>query len=175
MARRTRGRFVRPAPKTKMWVGNGLVSLTMPASTKTLQGTYGAVILALRPFTILRTRLLVIYVTDQVTASEAPFGTLGFIIVTDTATGVGVTAVPNPSGVDGDADADWFVYQTMGDQVFSDNGTNFLQMRAGRQYVIDSKAMRKVGPNDDMAMVTDQQNAVGASLTIMGRQLIQLH
>ena len=43
------------------------------------------------------------------------------------------------------------------------------------QYVIDSKAMRKVGSDDDLALVAAQETASGAVLVTNGRQLIQLH
>ncbi len=175
MARRrgvSRG-FIRPPARTKIWVGAGLVPLAMPASTKTLQGTYSAGILSLRPFTILRTRFDIFYSTDQGAATETPLGTYAEIIVTETAAALGVTAVPNPSSVDGDPDQDWYVYQGMNDDLFFATSAGFE--KRGHHYIVDSKAMRKVGPSDDLAVVTDQQNAVGATLHVLGRQLIQLH
>ena len=42
-------------------------------------------------------------------------------------------------------------------------------------YVIDSKAMRKVGIDDDAVSLFSMRPAVGAFLQIEGRQLIQLH
>jgi len=41
--------------------------------------------------------------------------------------------------------------------------------------VIDSKAMRKVGPNQDIAGMFSSESNAGALLTIQGRLLIQLH
>ena len=44
-----------------------------------------------------------------------------------------------------------------------------------QQYIIDSKAMRKVGANDDVVGVFDEVSAVGSRIMIAGRQLVQLH
>ncbi len=174
MARRSRQRFVRPPARTKIWIGQGVGQTTISASAKTLVSTLSAGALLLRPFTILRTHMLVSYKSDQTAASEQAFGTLGLLIVTDTAASIGATAVPNPSGVDGDPEADWYLWQAMVADFELVTAAGF-ESDAGHQYQIDSKAMRKVGPDDDDIMVFDQQNAVGSELVTNGRQLIQLH
>ena len=175
MARsRSRARFVRPAPRTKMWIGAGVGSTALAASTKILVSTLSAGALLLRPFTVLRTRQLIAYRSDQSSAAEAPFGSYGKVVVTSTAAGIGVTAVPNPSGIDGDPEADWFVWQAMSHIVQFQTGSGFT-FGGSSQYVIDSKAMRKVGPDDDIVSMFDQQAAVGATLVSNGRMLIQLH
>ncbi len=46
---------------------------------------------------------------------------------------------------------------------------------AGARYCIDSKSMRKVGPDDNLVGVFSQENAVGSTIAFMGRRLIQLH
>ena len=56
MARRVaRARFVRPAPRTKMWIGAGVGITTALGSTTQLISLLSAGALLLRPFTILRT------------------------------------------------------------------------------------------------------------------------
>ena len=175
MARRCNAvRFVRPAPRTKIWIGSGVGESAVAGSTKVLISTFSAGALALRPFTILRTRMLISYRSDQDGADERPFGSYGEMVVTETAAGIGVTAVPNPSGIDGDPDADWYIWQAMMNTVEFQSGVG-VERNGDSQYVIDSKAMRKVGPDDDVVAVFDQQNAVGAILNTNGRQLIQLH
>ena len=177
MARR-RSRFVRPAPRTKMWVGMGVGTTTIAGSTTVLESTLGAVILALRPFTILRSHLLLDVRSDQQTAIEAFIGSYGEIVVTEAAAAVGVTAVPDPSAISGQIDADWYIWQAIANQFFIDiNGTDGigLDASAGRQYVIDSKAMRKVGPDDQVVSVITAETGSGYVTTTQGRQLIQLH
>ena len=67
-----------------------------------------AAALALRPFTIVRTRFLVSVVTDQVAADELVLGALGMAVVSDQAVAIGVTAVPTPI-TDMGSDL-WFVH-----------------------------------------------------------------
>ena len=170
MARRHSSRFIRPAKKTKIWIGTNVGETVITASTKHLVSVLGAGALLLRPFTILRTHMEILYVTDTTTATETLFGQYGRMVVTDTASGIGVTAVPSPSD---EPEADWFVHQLMsGRQQFAD-ASGFGM--AGHHYFIDSKAMRKVGPDDDVVGVFDQVSATGALLIIQGRALIQLH
>ncbi len=46
---------------------------------------------------------------------------------------------------------------------------------AGSQYEIDSKAMRKVDVDDDLAIVWEMRNVGGGIINMEGRMLIQLH
>ena len=172
MARRTR--FVRPAPRTKMWIGSGVGVVVVTGAITAVISTLSAGALLLRPFTILRTRLDVLYKTDQIAATETPHGSLGKIVVTETAAALGVTALPNPSGVDGDPEASWFVWQGMSAGFQFGSGVAF-DGNSGQHYSIDSKSMRKVGPDDDIVTLYDNQVASGAQMVFMGRQLIQLH
>jgi len=172
MARRHRGRFVRPAPRTKMWIGQGVGVTAIASNTKVLEATYSAGALLLRPFTILRTRMEIQFRIDQDAADEAPFGSYGQMVVTDTAAAIGVTAVPDPSGINGDPEADWFVWQAM-----------FAHIQAGSlsqavneyKWTIDSRAMRKVSIDEDVVSVFSSESSGGSFLTTNGRQLIQLH
>ena len=175
MARRTaRARFVRPAPRTKIWIGWGVGVTSLTGSTIHLVFTYSAAVLLLRPFTILRTRGEIVYESDQIAGSETPFGTFAEIIVTENAAGLGVTALPDPDVTAGDPDSPWFNVQTCAVRVEVADATGF-DGDFGHHYSIDSKAMRKVGPNDDSAAMFSQQATVGAKIITQGRQLIQLH
>ena len=167
-------RFTRSAPRTKMWIGFGVGSTTLAGSSVQLVASYSAAALLLRPFTILRTRALFTFESDQTAVSERPIASIGAVIVTAAAQGVGVTALPDPSGISGDADADWFIWQAMMASLDFQSAVGF-EGHNEIQYVIDSKAMRKVGPDDDLVLVSAQETASGAVLTTNGRQLIQLH
>ena len=174
MARRSRSRFIRPAPCTKMWIGTGIGSSTVSSDASTLLSTLSAGALALRPFTILRTRMWLLFSSDQEAADESPFGTYAKIVVTDTAAAIGITAVPNPSGINGDPEASWFVWQAMAAKMIIDTASGVHGV-IGLGFEIDSKSMRKVGPDDDVATVLDTEAGGGVTLVSNGRMLIQLH
>ncbi len=176
MARRTisRGRFVRPSPKTKIWIGSGVGPTAVGAAAVILVSTLSAGALALRPFTILRTRQLITWETDQESADEQPMGAYGKIVVTSDAASIGATAIPDPDTISGNPDADWFVHQSLYESFETLSGAGF-QSGMATQYVVDSHSMRKVGPNDDIASIVSEAGAFGAVLTTQGRMLIQLH
>ena len=173
MARRTR--FVRPAPRTKMWIGAGVGSTTIVASADQVIFTYSAAVLTLRPFTILRTRMTCSFESDQSTAAERPEGDFGIIVVTETAAALGTTAIPDPSSTDGNPEADWFVHQPMMTTIQVSGTPGVAWSPAASYYTIDSKAMRKVGPDDDAVGIFSETSGSGAVLISRGRQLIQLH
>jgi len=174
MARRhSRVSFTRPPPRTKIWVGAGVGQTTLGGSAKTLVVLLGSGGLALRPFTILRTRMLLTFESDQEAATERATLSYGEIVVTEAAAGVGITALPDPSGISGDADADWYVWQAA--QVTFQHKSSVGTLLPMVEYVIDSKAMRKVGPDDQVVGVASMETAAGGLMFLNGRQLIQLH
>ena len=178
MARRSRGRFARPAARTKMWIGTGVGAENIGGSSKVLSATLSSGALLLRPFTIIRTHLEVDIRSDQVAATETVVGAIGQMVVTDTAAALGVTAVPDPSGISGDPEADWFLWSALEVAFFIDiNGTDGIGVDGdiSRRYSLDSKAMRKVGPDDDVVTVVVSELATGFSMVTQGRRLIQLH
>ncbi len=173
MARRSRSRFVRPAARTKMWIGWGVGQTSLVASTQHLVATYSAGALLLRPFTILRTRGTIWYGSDQIAASESPRASLASLIVTDTAAALGITALPNPDVLAGDPEAAWFTVQQLMEKFKFSDATGWGDV--GRHYDVDDHSMRKVGPDDNLVLLCTQSAGVGAELITMGRSLIQLH
>ena len=171
MARARRTRFVRPAPKTKIWIGAGTASITLTSGAEKLMTVLNAAALALRPFTILRTRLDILFQSDQLTASEEPAGAYGRIVVTDQASGVGITALSAPIA---EPDADWFVFQGMSTDFSFITAAGF-DGGGGYHLTVDSKAMRKVGPNQDLVSVFELRGQGGANINVVGRTLVQLH
>ncbi len=141
----------------------------MAAATAVLLGTANAGLLALRPFTIIRTRGQIICSADGVAASEEPQIVFGSIVVTDSAAAIGITAIPDPvSNVDGD----WFVYEDCPNGFLNDVDGNTVW----KNYPFDSKAMRKVGADDDIALVGANRSAAdGGVLIVSGRMLLKLH
>ena len=175
MARRRSSRFIRPAARTKMWIGSGVGRQTYLGSSITLAATLSAGALLLRPFTVLRTRMGFLWNTDQEAADETPHGTFAKLIVTDTAAALGITAIPDPSGITGDPEASWFLWQAMAAQFTLAGDSAWANGAEGRWYDVDSKSMRKVGPDDNIVSVVSVESAHGVILTSNGRMLIQLH
>ena len=135
--------------------------------------TLNATALAKRSFTIIRTRLEVHINSDQLAVDEIAIAAIGLCVVSDQASGIGVTAVPTPIT---DLASDlWFVHQPLitdftfvtGIGIDADGGTN---------YSIDSKAMRKVNDDEQVIVVVEGSGSGGgAGITIIGRMLIKEH
>jgi len=177
MARRVfSGRTIRSGARTRsmvwldLWFSTDKVAVA--ASSAILLATFNAAALALRPFTIVRTRGTLWVASDQSGATEEPQIAFGMMMVNDTAAALGITAIPDPiSG----SDSPWFVYESAipGVQVATSIGFN---NPVGTQVTIDSKAQRKIGPNEDVAVVVANNSAAdGASILLGGRQLVKLH
>jgi len=103
--------------------------------------------------------------------SETAFGSFGMGAFNDTAVALGVTGLPGPNT---DTDADWFVHQGMTVQFDFLSSVGFYS-DGGHHYTIDSKAMRKILPDEDVAIQMELGSAVGAEIAIFGRLLIKLH
>jgi len=167
-----RGR-VGPRRET-LWVGGpDETSVTVVlASGVDLQSSASAALLAMRPFTVVRTRGLVYVRSDQTANTETPFGAFGLAVVSEQASAIGVTAVPTPI-TDESSDL-WFLYQFVatGLQVSSAVGIP----GPANVYEFDSKAMRKVEDGQDVISVFENgSSADGLSYIAKFRFLIKLH
>ena len=136
-------------------------------------GTFSAAALLLRPFTIVRTHLYFNVLSDQVSAVEVARGALGLAVVSDQAIAAGIGSVPGPV-TDGDASS-WFLWEAWISNFISSTNVG-LNSEAGTFQRVDSKAMRKVGPNEDLALVYENSDgAHGVNVVTMGRMLLKLH
>ena len=142
------------------------------ASSAVLINSPSATLLALRPFTVVRTRGFLHVASDQVAASELYHGALGCCVVSDQAVAIGVTAVPTPI-TDRQSDL-WFTYEELGGQFVFGSATSFMEQGVFRTY--DSKAMRKVDEGDQPIFVIES-STLGGGVEVLhaGRQLIKLH
>ena len=170
MARRTR--FVRPPARTMVWLNAGVALSTVIAGTGTIISVMNAAALALRPFTVVRNRMLLWIQSDQTGATEFVQGAFGQIVVKETASAVGALAVPTPLA---QTDADWIVFQPFMNLFEFVSGVGVFEHGGqGVAYVIDSKAMRKVGIDDDLITVAENR-LTGYDIAIEGRTLVKLH
>ena len=141
------------------------------ASTAVLIATANAALKALMPFTIVRTRGILSVRSDQQSASETFHAILGMSVVQAQATAIGVTAVPTPATDDG-SDS-FYVYEEVTGRIDFTTGVGFRLMDRVRWY--DSKAMRKVVQDQDVAVVLETSaSSSGASILHHGRFLIKL-
>ena len=173
MARRSFGqRVVRSkSDRGNVWLGLDLGPTTIAPNTLVLTLSLTAAEMLLRPFTVIRTHLEVSWQSDQGGATENPHGALGIIVVNDQALGIGASAIPDPLN---QPDAPFFVWQGLQTQFTFGSGVGF-DADAGSRYAVDSKAMRKVGNNEDIAvMVANANTAHGADVGIKGRMLVKL-
>jgi len=159
--------------RENVWFGFAPELTTIAAvSTASLVGTLNAAALALRPFTIVRTRGRLHVRSDQISASEGYDISYGIVVVKDTATAIGITAVPTPVT---DSSSDWLLYEQLASRFDFVTSAGF-QSDGGVSKDFDSKAMRKVDLGDDVAIVMES-SSVGTGQVVWDslRMLIKLH
>ena len=172
MARRiTRGRsFVRGVRSATDWsasaVSTALTSIA--ASTVLLHQVFTPIA---GGETVLRSRGMFYFGSDQSAAIEETLGAVGIGIVSEQAATVGVTAVPHP-----DTDAAWggwlwHSYFAARTQVASAIGFE----QSLQHIVIDSKGMRKIGENERLIMVVANSSSFGMLMTMSARFLTKVH
>ena len=144
------------------------------ASNAQIIASLNAAALALRPFTVIRTRGVLGLTSDQTGASEPYSASYGHAIVSDQAVAIGVTAVPIPSTDDG-SDL-WYVYEALFGLFTFVTGAGILLNHGAVDRTFDSKAMRKVEDGQDLLVVAETSAiSVGAILTSYERILLKLH
>ncbi len=168
MARRSvsRGRFPVRQPRSTEWVASvdRTALVTLAAGTASLDQSFNIA----EPSTVVRVRGELWIASDQASANEGPFGALGFAIVSDQASAIGVTAVPTPIA---DQSSDlFFVHQPF--QGFFATG----QGKTWQRHTFDSRAMRKVNEAETVVVVIENAEATfGLDYILIFRMLVKLH
>ena len=157
------------------WAGIPVGRQSIGSGTAVLLTSLDAAGLALRPFTVIRTRGIIGLKSDQVIAGEPQQLAYGHCVVSDQALAIGVTAVPTPvTDVDSDL---WFTYEMLMAEFAFITGAGFdAQGMISR--VFDSKAMRKVEEGQQLISVMETPSsatAEGVTVTDHFRCLIKLH
>ena len=163
----------RGARRMSSWFDIVPANATMAASGGTVLHALTTAEKAKRPFTVVRTHLVLSAISDQLIASELSIGAYGLCVVTDQAIGQGVASVPTPVT---DASSDqWFVHQWLMAN-FNFSSAIGTQADAGHIWTVDSKAMRKVTEDQDIIGVAEfSAFGDGVIVTAMGRLLIKEH
>ncbi len=112
------------------------------AGTGILLASLNATALAARPFTVVRTRGLLLWQTDQAANTEDPFGVFSMQVVTESAVAAGIGSIPTPAT---ETDADYFVFEPVADSLIVSSAIGIFNPHAQAIHRFDSKAMRKVG------------------------------
>ncbi len=143
------------------------------ADTAALINTMNAALLALRPFTVVRSRGILAYRSDQTGVSENYQAALAMLIVSDAAINIGITAVPTGFS---DLGSDlFFVHQMMAGRFEFISGAGF-ESNAMTVIEYDSKAMRKVNNDSQLAITLETSSlSLGMNMFHAGRILIKLH
>jgi len=171
-----RGSFFRGGRQRRetQWLDVPTVSSALTATGGVLLASLTTAEKALRPFTIVRSRLDVLFSSDQQSASEAYGGAVGMCVVSDQAEAIGVTALPTPV-TDRISDL-WFLYQQMFGEFVVGGAVTGIEV-GQHFYSIDSKAMRKVEEGNDVVVVAEFDVGIGfgSLISVAGRVLIKLH
>ncbi len=158
-----------------MWLDITTAEATLSgAPSAVLSNSLNAAALALRPFTVVRTRGILFLRSDQLVTGETYGVGMAQAVVSEQASAIGVTAVPTPV-TDKESDL-FFVYESLFGAIFigSGAGTGVPTSGGGEFMKWDSRAMRKV--NDDQDVVLTLENEInGVQVTVTGRILIKLH
>ena len=159
--------------RESLWLGITETANTITtASTAVLFAGFGATLLGLRPFTIVRTRIHYSCSSDQSAQAEVWGCAFGGAVVSDQASAIGVTAVPTPA-TDSNSDL-WFFYATLTGRVGFASAVGFSD--SFNAIDIDSKAMRKVEDGEDVAMSLETLSISNGVVAIkQGRMLLKLH
>jgi len=164
-----RGNVMRRAT---LWLSGVETVQASSTTSSSILTSLNAGALALRPFTIIRTRGMMSITSDQGAATERYAVALGGIVVTDEAVAAGVASVPTPSSEDA---SDWYFYERLANELQINSSIGFVG-QGSRFKDFDSKAMRKVDIGQDA--ITVQQgtvNNVGVILLAYCRTLVKLH
>ena len=153
-----RGRFPARGPRRlTQWIGpavQGYVSVTSGAKVAVSSFTPQAATPSANRPTVVRTRGMISIIPGAFSASVSIVGAVGCCIVSSDALAVGITAIPGPFS---DSEwGGWFVWHSFAYRFEFDDATGVQFPNWNWQ--VDSKAMRKVGPNEALVQVAESQS-----------------
>ncbi len=163
------GRSVRQT----LWFASTLSQDTLAsANSAAISFQLNAAALALRPFTVVRTRGFMQIESDQTSVQEDYSAAYGQIVVSDEAVAAGIASVPTPTS---QSASDWHVYAMQSQRLFVTTDVGRL-LSTNMRSEIDSKAMRKVDIGQDLIGVVEA-TALSAGVIVHSFQriLIKLH
>ncbi len=168
-----RSRMIRSGRKT-FWFSGSIVHTTLAsASSAAIQTSLNAAALSLRPFTVIRTRGVWGFSSDQTAADEDQEVAFGSIVVSDEAVAVGITAVPTPVEQDG---SPWIHFDMAFQRLEFLSSVGVVPDMMPQRYVIDSKSMRKVEEGQDLiTVIQNSGTSEGTNVATYVKTLVKLH
>ncbi len=155
-----------------VWAATQPANAVVAGNTAVLITTLNAAALALRPFTVIRTRGRIGVFSDQVIASESYGVAYGHAVVSSEASAIGVTAVPNPIA---DMASDlWYVHELISGRFTFISGVG-VEANDGQWKDFDSKAMRRVNGDQDLISIVEANANIGQTFHAGYRFLLKLH
>jgi len=166
-----RSGFVQSKRRLTQWVGSAPITAVAALAANTVVLDQSLVLLGL-PATVIRTRGIITIISDQVGASEAPFGAVGFSVVSDQAQAVGITAIPDPIS---DSGSDlFFVHQYFDAPLNVGTAASFANI--SKTFAFDSKAMRKVSEDQTIVVsVANSSATAGLQYILQFRMLLKVN
>ncbi len=160
--RRSRGGFVRSGPRRQtQWLASVDVETETalnPASVLLNQSFDGTQTQALGPFTITRTIGSLWVASDQIAADESALCGLGMSVVTQQANAAGAASVPAPFRDEGSES--FFMYGiALASMDVAGAVAGFQQNAFSARFDFDSRAQRKVQPNEAIVIVLENAAA----------------
>jgi len=155
----------RSARRKTFWIASGdsTAQASLPAATAILDQSFTWTD-ELGPSTIVRTRGSLWVASDQVAASEEPFGALGFGMVKLPAITAGVASVPTP--ITEESDDSFFVWMPWETDLLIVTAVSAVRPKFSR-YDFDSKAMRKITQGDAIAVTLENASAAHGAVYIV--------
>jgi len=158
-----------------IWFGGTPFQQVLAATTSAaIVATLNAAALALRPFTVIRSRGVLLVQSDQAVTGEDYAASFGMAVVSEQAAALGITAVPTPT-IESNSDL-WFTYEFIVGAFQFASASGFVEV--GRERMIDSRAMRKVEDGQDIIQVVEGGGGAadsGQEVAGFVRMLIKLH
>ena len=145
---------------------------TLAAATAVLDQAFnGSQITSLGPLTIVRTIGTLWVKTDQVAATEIPFGALGMSVVSEQARVAGVASIPTP--ITDEASDLFFVYKAWAASLLLADATGVATYVD--RYDFDSRAQRKVQDGEAIVITLENASSVHAiGYVLKYRMLVKL-
>ena len=168
MARRGGRTFTRGVRRPVDWSASANQSAMVPvaAATAVLLESFTPIV---GGETVIRTRGIFTWQTDQLIASEDQFGAVGMCVVTAQAVSVGISAIPHPA-----TDAAWggWLWHSFFASSWSFLSSTGVEANIQHQIIIDSKAMRKVDEDERLVMVCENTNATQGFLVANSERIL---
>ncbi len=147
------------------WIASADVSdkTTLAAATAVLDQSFTQAQFSIfGPGTIVRTRGTIWTSSDQIAASEEPFGAIGMMVVREQARAAGIASIPTP--ITEEFDDGFFVHGYWGGMA---QQVTAASTRLWYRYDFDSKAQRKVSPDDAVVVTMENASAADGVLYLM--------